>query len=183
MTIGPCCPSKTTTKKIRVGSQSVGISELDIILAKAFEYEGASEVEIRRILVKELKVHNYVPASVEDDYSKGVWEAYLDAKVARDSKRQEQARDSYRGIPRSEIQWFPRIDYDLCSKCGKCVKFCHKGVYSCDDGPKVANPFSCVVTCTGCVSQCPEKAISFPSLVELREELKALRKRYGLDKG
>lgn len=173
MTIGPCCPGKTTTKEIRVGSQSVGISELDLILAKALENEGASDADIKRILMKELKAHNYVPGPVQDDYSKGIWEAYLEAKAAR---------DSYHGIPRSEILWFPRVDYDLCSKCGKCVEFCHRGVYTCDDGLRVTNPYSCIVSCTGCVSQCPEKAISFPSLVELREELKALRKRYGLDK-
>ena len=183
MTIGPCCPGKTATKKIRVGSHSVGISELDLIIAKALENEGASDADIKRILMKELKAHNYVPGPVEDGYSKGIWEAYLDAKAARDSRRQEEARDSYHGIPRSEIQWFPKVDYDLCSNCGKCIEFCHRGVYTCDDGPRVTNPYSCIVSCTGCASLCPEKAISFPSLVELREDLKALRKRYGIYKG
>jgi len=89
--------------------------------------------------------------------------------------------ESYHGIPREEIQWFPTIDHKLCSSCGKCVAFCHKGVYtSVDDQPTVADPYRCVVSCTGCKSQCPEGAISFPTLVQLRDQLKALRAKHGM---
>jgi ferredoxin len=36
------------------------------------------------------------------------------------------------------------------------------------------------VSCTGCQKICPEEAISFPTLVALREELKALKKKHGI---
>ncbi|OGS41650.1 MAG: hypothetical protein A3K67_04740 [Euryarchaeota archaeon RBG_16_62_10] len=84
--------------------------------------------------------------------------------------------ESYHGIPRGEIQWFPTVDYGLCSRCGKCAAYCHRNVYTVVDGePKVANPYRCIVSCTGCKALCPEGAISFPTLVELRDGLKALR--------
>jgi NAD-dependent dihydropyrimidine dehydrogenase PreA subunit len=49
-----------------------------------------------------------------------------------------------------------------------------------DDKPHVTNPYRCVVSCTGCGSKCPEGAISFPTLVELRDELKVLKRKHGL---
>ena len=81
-------------------------------------------------------------------------------------------------IPRERIEWYPRIDQDLCSQCGICVEFCHREVFAAGDRTEVVNPYSCVVGCTGCQSQCPAGAISFPSLAELRDMLKALRKEF-----
>ncbi len=81
---------------------------------------------------------------------------------------------TYEGIPREKIPWYPTILTEKCTECGACVSFCHKAVYT--DGPVVKNPFNCVVGCTGCVSECPSGAISFPSLVDLRDSLRRLRK-------
>ena len=47
-----------------------------------------------------------------------------------------------------------------------------------DGRPDIFDPYACVVGCSGCASQCPAKAISFPSLVELRDTLVTLRKKY-----
>ncbi|MEM2838486.1 MAG: 4Fe-4S binding protein [Thermoplasmata archaeon] len=72
------------------------------------------------------------------------------------------------------------MDSTKCTGCGACVTFCQYGVYSEKDGKaEVVNGYNCVVGCTGCISQCPEGAISFPSLVELRGLLRALRAKYG----
>ena len=87
--------------------------------------------------------------------------------------------EDYHGIPRDKIEWYPRVDPDLCTGCGTCVEFCHRGVYLLDDMPKVTNPFGCVVGCTGCLDKCPEGAISFPSLRELAAELRRLKETYG----
>jgi len=81
---------------------------------------------------------------------------------------------TYGGIPREKIPWYPTILTEKCTECGVCVSFCHKAVYA--DGPVVKNPFNCVVGCTGCASECPSEAISFPSLVDLRDSLERLRK-------
>ncbi len=90
----------------------------------------------------------------------------------------------YGGIPRERIPWYPTIATDRCTKCGSCVSFCHNGVYAdTDDGPVVKNPFSCVVGCTGCASQCDANAITFPTLMEMRDTLERLRKEFGILRG
>lgn len=80
-----------------------------------------------------------------------------------------------KGIPRKEIPWYPAIDEVKCTACGTCVDFCQHGVYVIEDKARVANPLGCIVGCTGCVSKCPEGAISFPDLREFTEALRRLR--------
>ena len=78
------------------------------------------------------------------------------------------------GIDRIEVQWFPTIDYDKCIGCMACLNKCKKGVFLEEEGkPKVANPYNCVVGCTGCQKVCPNEAISHPP----REYLEKLSKR------
>ncbi len=85
----------------------------------------------------------------------------------------------YNGLPREEIPWFPRVDSKRCTGCGTCIRICPNKVYRERDGkPEVADPFGCVVGCSGCVPQCPGQAISFPSLIELRDVLKSLETKY-----
>ncbi len=78
------------------------------------------------------------------------------------------------GIDRQEIQWFPIIDDEKCIGCMACLNKCKKAVFIEEDGkPTVANPYNCVVGCTGCQKVCPEHAISHPP----REYLEKLSKR------
>jgi NAD-dependent dihydropyrimidine dehydrogenase PreA subunit len=89
--------------------------------------------------------------------------------------------EQYHGIERNKIPWHPKIDHDKCINCGTCVDYCKLGVYTIieeqgDKKPVVKNPNNCVVFCTGCVSQCPLGAISFPSKQETREIIKKLEK-------
>ncbi len=73
--------------------------------------------------------------------------------------------------PREEIPWYPEIDYDKCTSCGTCVDFCSHDTYDWDgEGrPVVANPYNCVVGCSGCRTQCPVEAIGFPPLSILKK--------------
>ncbi len=88
-------------------------------------------------------------------------------------------RNLYDGLPREEIPWFPRVDSQRCTGCGTCISFCPHKVYREKEGkPEVADPLNCVVGCSGCVPQCPAEAISFPSLMELRDVLKSLETKY-----
>lgn len=188
MGILPCCPGRTTTKKVRVGDLEVGIAELDAILAKAAELGDATEDELKRTLMRETKKHNYVPPSAERDYADAILAEFIRFKERVDRQKAVTKiepvgtapvkRDPMEGIPRNEVQWFPTIDRDKCTGCGACAAFCHKGVYRSDDQVEVVNPYSCVVGCTGCVSQCPEGAISFPSLRTLTTQLHSLREKY-----
>ncbi|MGQ9587111.1 MAG: 4Fe-4S dicluster domain-containing protein [Thermoplasmata archaeon] len=89
------------------------------------------------------------------------------------------SQQMYNGNPREEIPWFPRVDGDRCTGCGVCTSFCPGKVYEEREGKaSVVNPYGCVVGCSGCVPQCPPGAISFPSLIELRDALKSLRTKY-----
>lgn len=89
--------------------------------------------------------------------------------------------ETYHGVPRNKIPWYPTIDYEKCNSCGKCVDYCKLGAYEFKENqekkrPVVKNPNNCVVFCTGCEEQCLAGAIKFPSKKETREIIKKLRK-------
>jgi len=62
------------------------------------------------------------------------------------------------------VPWFPVIDYDRCSGCLQCKKFCLFGVFAeGEEGETVVlNPASCKTNCPACARICPETAIIFP---------------------
>lgn len=72
------------------------------------------------------------------------------------------------GFPREKIQWHPIIDEGKCNACGVCLN-CGMKVFQWVDGrPKVAKPNDCVIGCTTCANLCPQWAISFPKIDEVR---------------
>ncbi|MGQ9624443.1 MAG: ATP-binding protein [Candidatus Bathycorpusculaceae bacterium] len=87
------------------------------------------------------------------------------------------------GLPRKEIEWYPRIDYEKCdpSKCDYfCVDYCHMKVYKrVGDKVVVDDPYNCNVPSQSCAPRCPTGAISFPSKEELKRQLRELRQKYG----
>ena len=91
--------------------------------------------------------------------------------------------ETYKGIPRSKIPWYPTIDYEKCISCGNCVEYCTLGAYEWEeeDGkkrPVVKNPYNCVVLCAGCQPECPVGAISHPSKKETIKRIKKLKKEH-----
>ena len=97
------------------------------------------------------------------------------------------SEENWHGIPRSEILWYPTIDYEKCTSCGKCVNYCTLGTYELqeDEGKKktvVSNPDNCVVLCSGCDSICPAGAIKHPSKKQTKELIRELRKTYPLQR-
>lgn len=59
--------------------------------------------------------------------------------------------------------WYPLIDRDRCTNCGKCIDFCLFGVYSKKNNRViVAQPAECKTNCPACSRVCPQKAIIFP---------------------
>lgn len=89
---GECCPEKPVSKRLTVGGIQVGISEYDTIIQKALELENAPEDEIKRILLKELKIFNYVPASAEQDYLDAMWQEYKNTRNEREARKQEDVK-------------------------------------------------------------------------------------------
>jgi NAD-dependent dihydropyrimidine dehydrogenase PreA subunit len=97
------------------------------------------------------------------------------------------AEETWHGIPRSEIPWYPTIDYEKCVSCGKCVDYCKLGTFEFkeENGEKrtvVKNPNNCVVLCTGCDEICPLGAIKHQSKKETSEIIRNLRKTHDLNK-
>ncbi len=90
-------------------------------------------------------------------------------------KKATKKSPSAKEIPREEIPWYPTVDEELCTGCGTCADFCHHSVYSVEGKAKVANPFGCVVGCTGCLDKCPESAISFPDMKEFVKVIQKLK--------
>lgn len=97
-------------------------------------------------------------------------------------------RSTYTGLPRNEIDWFPKIDKKKCrpDECGFiCVKFCPFGVFSHNGNGfvDVLKPYECNVGDESCRFQCPYDAISFPKREELKEMLRKVRTKYEKKEG
>jgi len=60
--------------------------------------------------------------------------------------------------------WFPVIDHDRCTNCGKCLTFCLFDVFGVDERKNifVKNEAGCKTDCPACARVCPEVAIMFP---------------------
>jgi NAD-dependent dihydropyrimidine dehydrogenase PreA subunit len=74
-----------------------------------------------------------------------------------------------------ELEWGPTLNADLCTGCGTCIDWCKHDVYRwSEDGGKVEveTKTNCVVGCSHCGGLCPEGALSFPTV----EEIKRLRR-------
>lgn len=169
------CYRKAVLTSPKVGGEEVGISGLGEIIEKGLAAMDSPDREIKRVLLVELKAKNYVPRSAQEEYMRPLWAEFKKARV----QRKEQLEMSYKGIPREAIPWFPKVDDKRCSGCSSCVEFCTQGVFGFDGKSHVIKPYSCLVGNSSCRAFCPEKAISFPSTAELKENLARLRERYG----
>lgn len=90
------------------------------------------------------------------------------------------SEETYEGISRNKIPWDPKIDYENCIVCGKCVDFCPVGAFKFEEkeGKKriVVCPNRCVVLCRGCEDICSEGAITHPSEKETQKVIDELKK-------
>lgn len=87
---------------------------------------------------------------------------------------------TFMGVPRDKIPWYPMIDYDKCTLCMECDKFCPHHVFDRRESgrvPVVANPNNCVVFCRACAKACGPDAISFPSKPETIALIKQVREQ------
>ena len=91
------------------------------------------------------------------------------------------SNNTFMGVPRKKISWYPEIDYDKCDLCGndpQCMKFCPHNVYSYSKTPSkitIENPTNCVVFCRACSKVCAADALSFPKKSDVIQEIKKLR--------
>ena len=175
MNEGAGCYRRPPGTSLKVGGLDVGIAGLPEIIEKGLEKIDTSDTDQKDALLAELKARNYVPSNVQDEYMVSLWNEYKKHR----SVRRDKMDDSFQGIPREEIPWFPAVDRSKCSGCSSCVEFCAQGVFFFVEGKSfVVRPMECIVGNSNCRSFCPEKAISFPTMAELKDNLKKLREKH-----
>ena len=89
------------------------------------------------------------------------------------------SENTFMGVTRSRIPWYPTIDYSKCDFCMECDKFCpHKVFERKEDNPKlvVKNLENCVVFCRACSKACPLDAIFFPDKNQILALIQKIRK-------
>lgn len=89
------------------------------------------------------------------------------------------SESTFMGVSRVKIPWAPVIDYEKCTFCLDCDKFCPHKVYEVNLEERrlvVAHPEHCVVFCRACSKTCGPDALSFPNKTEVTELIKRLRK-------
>lgn len=95
------------------------------------------------------------------------------------------SEETYEGIPRKEIPWDPKIDYEICITCGRCIDFYHVGAFKLveENNQKrtVVNPDKCIVFCRGCGDICLVGAIIHPSEDETKKTIYRLKKKFKLE--
>ena len=157
------------TRFISIDGKQIGIAGLDEVLEELYKAGKEPDASLGDYLLGRLRKVNYIPLAKEEAYAAAFLEEYrmfCDRKAGK-IEPGEKGKGTWEGIPREEIPWFPHILDDLGDGCQLCLKFCAFGVYEYDEKinkVKVANPFNCVVGCSGCVPQCKPKAIVFPPL-------------------
>jgi hypothetical protein len=74
----PCCAAEALRRirQIPVNGIPTGICMLDECIAEVKMQDLKSETEIRAALIKRIKVYNYIPPTVEGEYSRVVFEEY-----------------------------------------------------------------------------------------------------------
>jgi NAD-dependent dihydropyrimidine dehydrogenase PreA subunit len=169
------CYKKPPPNHLEIDGEAIGISGMAEIMERALSDLDASEEEIDAVLLSELKAHNYVPASEEGAYLKALKKEFRQLSA----RRREEMEEVYQGIPREEIPWYPRVDKARCEGCTSCVEFCSQNVFEFFDGKsQVVRPYNCIVGKASCRAFCPDKAISFPARMELKETIAALRAKH-----
>jgi NAD-dependent dihydropyrimidine dehydrogenase PreA subunit len=116
-------------------------------------------------LVARARRHNYIPTSAEHDFATALLREYDAFCRQKESGQATKCRpQTWRGIPREQVPWFPMLDERSCDGCDKCLEFCSSGVYAKqEDGlVRVVQPLNCVVGCDACARLCAHKAITFP---------------------
>jgi NAD-dependent dihydropyrimidine dehydrogenase PreA subunit len=75
------------------------------------------------------------------------------------------SKQTWHGIPRTEIHWYPTIIADKCIGCELCYVTCGREVFEFNQEKRkavVERAYNCMVGCSTCATICPTEAIKFP---------------------
>jgi hypothetical protein len=84
----PCCAAEALRRirQIPVNGIPTGIILLDECCADVKMQELKSDPEIRAALIKRVKLYNYIPPNVEDNYARALLEEYKNSCVNLNKK-------------------------------------------------------------------------------------------------
>lgn len=74
----PCCAADALRRirQIPINGIMTGITMLDESIAGVKEQNPKNETEIREALMKKIRIYNYVPKGVEEEYVRALMEEY-----------------------------------------------------------------------------------------------------------
>ena len=77
----PCCAADALRRirQVKINGIMTGITMLDESIADVRTQNLGSEPEIRVVLMKKIRIYNYIPKSVEEDYARALMEEYKKA--------------------------------------------------------------------------------------------------------
>jgi predicted polyphosphate/ATP-dependent NAD kinase len=79
----PCCAADALRRirQIPINGIPTGITMLDECIAEVKTQDLKSESEIQGALLKRVKVYNYIPPNVEEEYTRALFEEYKKLSV------------------------------------------------------------------------------------------------------
>lgn len=74
----PCCAAEAVrmVRKLNIGGTQIGLSRLDPIIEEVSGLGLNDEKDIKKDLLKRIKIHNYVPPDAEKDYAEAAFKEY-----------------------------------------------------------------------------------------------------------
>jgi hypothetical protein len=77
----PCCAADALRRirQVKIHGIMTGITMLDECIAEVRAQNYGSETEIRAALLKKIRIYNYVPKGVEEEYAQALIEEYKKA--------------------------------------------------------------------------------------------------------
>jgi hypothetical protein len=77
----PCCASEALRRirQVQINGIMTGIAMLDESLADVRAQNHGSEPEIQAALLKKIRIYNYIPKGVEEEYARVLMEEYKKA--------------------------------------------------------------------------------------------------------
>ena len=77
----PCCAADALRRirQVKINGIITGITMLDESIAEIRVQNYGSEPEIRAALLKKIRIYNYIPQGVEEEYARALMEEYKKA--------------------------------------------------------------------------------------------------------
>ena len=79
----PCCAAEALRRirPLTINGIPTGITMLDECIAEVKAQDLHNEAEIRASLMKRVKIYNYIPLNVEEEYARALFEEYMKSAV------------------------------------------------------------------------------------------------------